>query len=412
VEFIKRRAVAAMRRSNVVHFADSTLRDGKQSPGASLTAEQRLQVAKAIEALGVDSIEAGFPASSPEEFEGVRLVARELSGCVVAAFCRTVARDIEVAKEALADRSVFRRAAILCIGASPLHRSKNLNLTKPQVIETAVKAVLAAQPEFQIITFAAEDAARAERDFLVQLYRETIQAGAVVIGFTDTVGLLVPQEAADWVRFIQDSVPELDRAAIAVHFHNDLGMACVNTLSALKAGADIAQATLNGIGERAGNAALEEVAVALAVRGEYFGRKSGLRLGQILAACRLHSQLTGMPAGPSKAVSGPNVFRTEAGMHQDGLMKDAAIYEPFPPALVGAAGWEIVLGRHSGHRGLRYRLERIGIRPTDDQLEGFFKTFKRCTPAHKEVGDGDLAQIWEHYLHYEGGGRSDAAAGH
>lgn len=278
-------------------------------------------------------------------------------------------------------------------------------MTRAEVVRAAVEAVACAQPEFQIITFGAEDASRTEPDFLLELYREAIQAGAVVVGFTDTIGRLTPDEAAHWVRRIQDGVPELDRACLAVHFHNDLGLATANTLSALRAGADIAQVTLGGIGERAGNAALEEVAVALAVRGDWVGKRTSLRLERLLETCRLHNRLTGLAPGPSKAVIGPNAFRTEAGMHQEGLLKDPAVYEPYPPSLVGADGWDIVLGRHCGRGGLRYRLGRIGIRPTDEELGRFFRHFKRWAASHREATDRDLAALWERFARESAGGK-------
>jgi len=397
IDAIRKRVVASMRRSGVVHFGDSTLRDGEQAPGAALDTESRVRVAQALEALGVDSIEAGFPASSREELEGVRAVARAVRSAVVAAFCRTVPADIDAAKEALAERSLRKRAAILCIATSPLHRTKNLGMTKAQVIRAAVEAVRYAQPDFQLVTLGAEDASRTEPDFLAELYREAIQAGAVVVGFTDTIGRLLPTEAADWVRRIQDAVPELDRACLAVHFHNDLGLATANTLAALEAGADIAQVTLGGVGERAGNAALEEVAVALAVRGDRIGRRTRLRLERLLETCRLHARLTGLEPGPSKAVVGPNAFRTEAGMHQDGLLKDPILYEPFPPSLVGAGGWQIVLGRHSGRRGLRHRLRAIGVEPSDEELDRFFERFKAFAAGRREVTDADLRTLWSRF---------------
>jgi 2-isopropylmalate synthase len=374
---VRQAVIARHRRSGTVLFSDTTLRDGEQMPGATLEPEDKLRIALELEALGVHSLDAGFPASSEADREAIRRMIGKVKKPVLTALCRTVEADIDAADEALAGNPVHKRGVSLFVGTSPLHRQYKLQKTEAQVLEIVGRTVAHAASKFAIVAFSPEDASRTEIDFLCRCYREAIAAGATTIGFPDTVGVLTPEKARDFLRRIQDGVPDIHRVLVAVHFHNDLGCAVANTLACVQEGANVVQCTINGIGERAGNASLEEVAMALALHPDQYQRRIKLDLSRLVPLCRLVAELTGIPLVPNKPVGGANVFATEAGIHQDGLLKNPDTYLPFRPEKVGAEGIRLVLGRHSGRRAVAHRLEQLGLAPTDALVATVLEAIKQ-----------------------------------
>ncbi|MBV9440215.1 MAG: pyruvate carboxyltransferase [Candidatus Eremiobacteraeota bacterium] len=346
-------------------FSDTTLRDGEQMPGVCLSVEHKVRLAALLAAARVDSIEAGFPACGPDEIAAIRRICAEVQGVVVLAFARARRADIDRAWEALRDARPHRRGVSVSIGTSPIHRGK-LRMSEPEVLAAIRDAVAYARQRFELIAFSPEDAPRTEPPFLAEVYRTAIAAGARVVGFPDTLGLLTPEKVRDAIAAI---VPLLGQARLVVHFHNDLGLAVANTLAAVEAGAHGVQCTVNGIGERAGNAALEEVALALALNAEQYGRHVRLDLETLTELSREVADVTGIALTPHKAVVGRNVFATSAGIHQDGLLKDEATYLPFAPALVGGPGVRLVLGKHSGRAGIAARMRAQGFEPTPRAVE-------------------------------------------
>ncbi|MFQ5491469.1 MAG: pyruvate carboxyltransferase, partial [Phycisphaerae bacterium] len=310
---VKRWVLRQQKRRPLVLISDTTLRDGAQMAGIRLDARQRTAIAAALAKAGVHSIDVGFPATSSMEADAVRKVVSQVRGPVMSVLARSCKEDVDLAGDVLAGLSPLKRAITLFIGTSPLHRKHKHEMSQAQIITAAVEAIQYAQSFFEIISFGPEDASRTEPEFLHQIYEEAIQAGAVSIGFTDTVGILTPGKAADAVRRIQDSVPSMNDAMLAVHFHNDLGLATANSLACVKAGANIVQGTVNGIGERAGNAPLEEVVLALSLNREEFGRQVTVDSGALYGLCQLVSKLTGVRPAANKPVVGDNIFRTEAG---------------------------------------------------------------------------------------------------
>lgn len=389
---VKQAVIQHHRRSRAVLFSDTTLRDGEQMPGATLEPDEKLRIAVALEAAGVHSLDAGFPASSPADVEAIRRIIAVVKKPVVTALCRTVNDDVDKAAEALEGRAPHKRGVSLFCGTSPLHREHKLGRSRADVLRLIADSIAYAAERFQIVAFSPEDASRTEVDFLCDVYREAIAAGATTIGFPDTVGILTPEKTRAFVRQIQDGVPNIDRALLAVHFHNDLGLAVANTLAGLAEGANVVQCTVNGIGERAGNAALEEVAIALALHGDQFHRTAKIDLTQLAPLCRLVSELTGIPLASNKPVAGRNIFATEAGIHQDGLLKNPDTYLPFRPECVGAAGIELVLGRHSGRRAVAHRMREIGIEADDAQVLAVLESIKQL-PKGTVIDDATLRQL-------------------
>jgi 2-isopropylmalate synthase len=352
-----------------VLISDTTLRDGVQMPGVRLRPEQKVTIAQALADAGIHSIDCGFPAAGDEEREGVRRIAEAVKGPTLSALARTVIADVELAAEALAPVSPLKRLITLFIGASPLHREHKHQMSKTQIIDTACRAIDHAQKYFEIISFGPEDASRTEPDFLCELYEQAIKAGAMSIGFTDTVGFLTPAKAADMVRRIQDNVPSMDDAMLAVHFHNDLGLATANSLACIQAGANVVQGTVNGIGERAGNVPIEEVVMALVLHEDEFKKKVTVNPRSLAGLCALVSKLTGFKPAANKAVIGRNVFRTEAGIHQDGMLAHPDTYMPFPPEMIGAGPVELVLGAQSGRSAVRHHLAATGLDVNEEHVE-------------------------------------------
>jgi len=374
---VKQAIIRHHRHSGAVLFSDTTLRDGEQMPGATLEPQEKLRIALALEAAGVHSLDAGFPASSAADAEAIRLMVGKVKGPVLTALCRTVKADIDVADQALYGNPDHKRGVSLFVGTSPLHRQYKLQKTRAEILALVSETVADAAEKFEIVAFSPEDASRTEKDYLTEVYRAAIDAGATTIGFPDTVGLLTPEQARDFIRHIQDSVPNLNKALLAVHFHNDLGMAVANTLACIDEGANVVQCTVNGIGERAGNACLEEVAVALKLHVDQYGRASRIDTTKLYALSHLVAELTGIRLAANKPISGRTIFATEAGIHQDGLLKNIDTYLPFRPELVGASGVELVLGRHSGRRAVAHRLEELGLRCTDSQVLEVLEGLKR-----------------------------------
>ena len=353
------------KRSRAVLFSDTTLRDGEQMPGATLDPEQKLQIALALEAAGVHSLDAGFPASSEADVAAIRKMTGVVRKPVLTALCRTLPDDIDAAERALDGNPVHKRGVSLFCGTSPIHRTQKLNKSKSQILKIITDSVGYAAKSFRIIAFSPEDASRTEMDFLCECYREAIDAGATTIGFPDTVGVLTPEKSADCIKAIQDGVPNIDRALLAVHFHNDLGLAVANTLASIQQGANVVQCTVNGIGERAGNAALEEVVMALALHPDQYERTFRMDPTKLSPLCSLVAELTGVSISRMKPIGGENIFATEAGIHQDGLLKNPDTYLPFRPEKVGADGIQLVLGRHSGRKAVSHRLEQLQILVSD-----------------------------------------------
>ena len=389
---IKDVVIGHHRRSEAVLFSDTTLRDGEQMPGATLEPDDKLRIALALERAGVHSLDAGFPASSRADIEAIQRMTGVVRKPVLTALCRTLTGDIDAAEEALSGNPPHKRGVSLFCGTSPLHREHKLNKSQAEIVRLVANTVSYAAERFLIVAFSPEDASRTERDFLCEVYREAIDAGATTIGFPDTVGLLTPDKARDFIRHIQDHVPNINRALLAVHFHNDLGLAVANTLACIKEGANVVQCTVNGIGERAGNAALEEVAMALVLHADEFGRTAKIDTTQLAPLCQLVAELTGIPLSANKPVGGANIFATEAGIHQDGLLKNPDTYLPYRPERVGAEGIRLVIGRHSGRRAVAHRLQELGVPLADEQVLEVLEAIKRL-PKGATIDDATLRRL-------------------
>jgi 2-isopropylmalate synthase len=359
-----------------VLLSDTTLRDGEQMAGVRLDPEQKVTLARALAAAGFDSIDAGSPAASAEEIEAVRRIAREVPRAFVTVHCRTVPNDIDKVVEAFEGVSDFRKGVTLFIGTSPIHREHKHRKSKAEIIDIAVKAIAYAKKFVRFVTFGPEDTARTEPDYLHEISREAIAAGATAVGFADTVGILTPEKAADRIKAIQDSVPNIGNALLAVHFHNDLGLGTANALACVAQGVNVVQGTINGIGERAGNTALEEVVMALKLHPEQYQRDCHVDPRQLHQLSRLAARLTGVRPSVNKAVVGENLFVTESGIHQDGLLKDPSSYVPFLPEEVGAPPIRLVLGKHSGRHGIRHLYRQRGKDLSDDQVERVLQHLK------------------------------------
>jgi 2-isopropylmalate synthase len=371
-----------------IEVFDTTLRDGEQSAGVNLHGEEKLEIALQLERLGVDVMEAGFPASSPGDFLAVQNIANTIRHSTVAALARSNRRDIDAVRDAL--RGAENPRIHMFLATSPIHMVHKLRMSSEQVIETAVESVKYAAAWCSNIEWSAEDATRSDWAFLVEVIEAVIDAGATVINIPDTVGYTTPQEYGDLLRFLRHRVPNLHRAKLSAHCHDDLGLAVANTLAAIEAGVDQVECTINGIGERAGNASLEEIAVALEIRGDVLKATTRLDLSQTVATSRLVSQLTGLVVPPNKAVVGANAFAHESGIHQDGVLKHAATYEIIRPELVGLDSNVMVLGKHSGRHAFREKCNALGYQLGDEELNELFRSFKVLTEHQKDITDADL----------------------
>lgn len=390
---MKRALIRMHKRRGVLFISDTTLRDGEQMPGINLTPDQKLQVAKALAEAGVHSIDAGFPAAAPSEIDAIQRIVREVQGPVFAAHARTVRSDIDAAARALDGLRAHKRAVNLFIGVSRVHREQKHRKSKAEIVRMATDAIQYARQFFHIISFGPEDASRTEADFLHEIYREAIAAGATTIGFADTVGVLTPEKATDAVRAIQDRVPNFGDALLGVHFHNDLGLATANTLACVAAGANVVQGTINGIGERAGNTALEEVVMALTVHAEQYRVRVTVDPRRLTELSQLVAKLTGVPVPANKAIVGANIFSTSSGVHQDGLLKDPETYLPFMPDEVGAGPIQLVLGKHSGRSAVRHRFRQCGMELADEQVQAVLEHLKQVAGAPLRRNDAELAEL-------------------
>jgi len=383
--------INAKTEKDLVYIFDTTLRDGEQCPGAAMSEDQKLEVAHRLEALGVDIIEAGFPISSPVQFKAVQRIAREIETPIIAALARAVRKDIETAAEALKDAR--RKRIHTFIASSPIHMKYKLGLEPNQVIEKAVEAVKIAKEFTEDVEFSPEDATRSEKEFLVELISRVIEAGATVINIPDTVGYTTPDEYYQLFRYLIEKCQDADKVIFSAHCHNDLGMATANSLAAVRAGARQIECTINGIGERAGNTALEEVVMAIYTRGEYFKVRTNIKTKEIMKTSILVRTVTGMVVQPNKAIVGDNAFAHESGIHQDGVLKNPLTYEIMTPESVGLASNKIVLGRHSGRHALKDKLIRLGYVLDEQQFEEVFYRFTELADKKKEVYDEDIVAI-------------------
>jgi 2-isopropylmalate synthase len=370
---------------------DTTLRDGEQSAGVNLNTLEKVEVAKQLERLGVDIIEAGFPAASRGDLQAVKMIADTIKGSSVTGLARANEKDIDAAWEALKGSSEPRLHVFLA--TSPIHMTYKLKMTTDQVLDTAVAAVTYAKKKFTHVQWSAEDACRSDKQFLVKIITEVINAGATVINLPDTVGYRAPEEYGSLFRYIRENVPNIEGVKLSAHTHDDLGLATANSLAAIENGADQIEGTINAIGERAGNAGLEEIAVALHIREDFYGASTRLKLDEIKRTSNLVSKLTGMIIPGNKAVVGNNAFAHESGIHQDGVLKEKTTYEIITPELIGVKTNRLVLGKHSGRHAFKNKAVEMGFELNDQKLNEGFKAFKDLADKKKEVTDEDIFAI-------------------
>ncbi len=370
---------------------DTTLRDGEQSPGASMNPDEKLRIARQLEKMGVDIIEAGFPVASDGDFASVRQIAQEVRGCQIAALARANAPDIERAWEAISAAAAPRIHTF--ISSSDIHLKYQLRKSRAEVLQEAIAAVSHACGYTRNVEFSPMDATRTDRGYLCELVEAVIAAGATTINIPDTVGYAIPEEFGDLIAMLFARVPNIRQALISVHCHNDLGLATANALAALKNGARQVECTINGIGERAGNSALEEVVMAIKTRQDLFGLHTGIRSEYIHQTSRLLTQITGIAVQPNKAIVGANAFAHESGIHQDGMIKEKTTYEIMTPQSVGISDTHIVLGKHSGRHAIANRLKKMGYALAEEEINNIFTRFKELADMKKEVFDEDLEAI-------------------
>ncbi|HEX7063086.1 MAG TPA: 2-isopropylmalate synthase [Woeseiaceae bacterium] len=377
--------------SDRIRIFDTTLRDGEQAPGCSMTLREKLKVARALAELGVDVIEAGFPAASPGDFEAVQAVAGEVTGPIVCALARCHPEDIEKAHAALSSAPHHRLHVF--VATSAIHREHKLKMAKEEILRRAAEAVRLARTFCADVEFSPEDASRTEPAFLAEVVTAAIEAGASTINIPDTVGYTVPPEFDGLFRYLTQHVPGIDGVTLSVHCHDDLGMAVANSLAAVNAGARQIECTINGIGERAGNCSLEEVVMALRTRTEFFGADTGIDTTRLYPTSRLVAGITGMPVPRNKAVVGENAFAHEAGIHQHGMLANRATYEIMRPEDVGFARSSLVLGKHSGRHAFRQRVRELGFDLDEFETNRAFLEFKKLADRKKELYDGDIEAI-------------------
>lgn len=376
---------------NRVLIFDTTLRDGEQSPGCSMTQPEKLRVAKALAELGVDVIEAGFPIASRGDWESVNTIAREVHGPIIAGLARCNREDIDQAWKALRDAP--RPRIHVFLATSAIHREYKLNMAKDEIIRTAVEGVKYAKSLCDDIEFSPEDASRTELEFLAQVVEAVIDAGATTVNVPDTVGYTVPEEFHEVFAYLKRNVRGIDAITLSVHCHDDLGMAVANSLAAVRAGARQIECTINGIGERAGNCSLEEVAMALKTRESFFGVTTNIHTQRLYPTSRLVSQITGMPIPRNKAIVGENAFAHESGIHQHGMLRHHSTYEIMRPQDVGLSRTNLVLGKHSGRHAFRERVKDLGFEIDEAELNRLFEEFKTLADRKKELFDGDIEAL-------------------
>jgi len=380
-----------------VMIFDTTLRDGEQSPGVSLSVEEKLEIARQLARMKVDVIEAGFPITSQGDFEAVRAIAQEIEGPIIAALARSTEVDIRRAWEAVSPAA--RPRIHTFVSTSEIHMKYMLRKEPAQVLKMSVEAVRLARELCPDVEFSAQDATRSDPEFLYRLIEAVIEAGATTINIADTVGYTMPGEFYKLIAGIRTNVPNIHRAVISVHCHNDLGMATANSLAAVEAGARQIECAVNGIGERAGNTALEEVVMALATRHDYYGVQTGIVTEQIARTSHLVSTFAGMPVQPNKAIVGSNAFAHESGIHQDGVLKRPETYEIMKPESIGLAKGRLVLGKHSGRHAFRDKLAEMGYNLSELDVDSLFIRFKALADRKKEITDRDIQAIVEDTLY-------------
>ncbi len=371
-----------------IRIFDTTLRDGEQSPGSSMNIEEKLLMARQLEKLGVDVIEAGFPVASPGDFESVKRIAETIRGCEIAGLARCEPDDIDSAGEAL--KGAAKPRIHVFIATSDIHMRHKLRKSAKEVLRDAVRSVEQACRYTDNVEFSAEDATRSDPAFLYEILQAVIEAGARVVNVPDTVGYTVPERFSRLIEGIRQNVPNIDQAIISVHCHNDLGLAVANSLAAIVAGARQVECTVNGIGERAGNTSMEEVVMALRTRHDFFNLGTRIVTEEIYPASRMLTSITGVSVQPNKAVVGANAFAHEAGIHQDGVLKHVMTYEIMTPQSIGRSSNELVLGKHSGRHAFRDRLHALGFDLQPDQLDNAFDRFKVLADKKKVIYDEDL----------------------
>jgi 2-isopropylmalate synthase len=376
---------------------DTTLRDGEQSPGASMNLAEKLEVAHALKDLGVDVIEAGFPIASPGDFEAVQAVARQVEGPIICGLARCHNEDIDRAGQAL--KGAKRPRIHVFLATSAIHREFKLHMQREEIVRRAVEGVKRAKSYCDDVEFSPEDAARTELDFLAEVVERVIEAGATTVNIPDTVGYAVPEQYAAAIRHLKEHVRDIDKAVISVHCHDDLGMAVANSLAAVHEGARQIECTINGIGERAGNCALEEVVMALRTRADYFQLETAINTPRLYPTSRLVSKITGLQVQRNKAIVGQNAFAHEAGIHQDGMLKERRTYEIMRPEDIGLGQNELVLGKHSGRHALRQRVRDLGYHLDETQLQQVFEAFKALADRKKLVYDADIEALAEAQIH-------------
>jgi len=379
-----------------IYIFDTTLRDGEQSPGVNLNTREKVEIAHQLEKLGIDRMEAGFPAASPGDLAAVNAVAKAVKNVSVIGLSRSRETDIDAVREAL--KGAQDPCIHIFLATSPIHRKYKLRMDKAQVLETAQSALRYASKYFSKIEFSLEDAGRTEYDFMAEMVSMAIKEGAYVVNIPDTVGYLNPSEYGAIFKFLKENVPDIEKVQLSAHCHNDLGMATANTLAAIQNGADQIEGTINGIGERAGNTAIEEVAMALATRESFFNATTSLQLTEIARTSRLVSKLTGMVVPGNKAIVGANAFAHESGIHQDGMLKEKTTYEIMTPESIGLKESKLVLGKHSGRHAFREKLVDLGYELEDQRLNDAFAKFKDLADKKKEVSDDDLLALLEERL--------------
>jgi 2-isopropylmalate synthase len=399
----------------MIHIFDTTLRDGEQSPGASLSIQDKITVAHQLARLRVDVIEAGFPVSSEVQFQAVKRIGQEVNGPTIAALARCVPVDIERAAQALETAAKPRIHTFAA--TSKIHLEKKFRKSEADILDMSIKGIEKARQYVDEVEFSPEDSSRTGKEFLFQIVEEAIRAGARVINIPDTVGYSNPSEFGDLITEIRSRVPNIENAILSVHCHNDLGLATANTLSAIQAGAQQVEVTVNGVGERAGNASLEEVVMALKTRADIYNAVTNIDTREITSSSRMISRLMGMPIQPNKAIVGANAFAHESGIHQDAVIKDSSTYEIMTPADVGLDSNQIVLGRHSGRHGLKKRLQDLGYQLSEDELNRVYDRFLDVADKKKEIfeedllaliaGEGGVQDIWTlNYFHILSGNKA------
>jgi 2-isopropylmalate synthase len=381
-----------MSKNRVIIF-DTTLRDGEQSPGASLTTKGKLEIARHLAGLKVDVIEAGFPISSPGDFEAVKAVSKDIKGPAICGLARCVKKDIDTAYRAVKDARKPRIHVFLA--TSKIHMKYKLKKAEDEILRLAVWGVKYAKGLVNDVEFSPEDASRTDREFLYRVVEAAIEAGAATVNIPDTVGYAMPSEFGSLIKGIKENVPNIDKCVLSVHCHNDLGLGVANSIAALQNGARQVECTINGLGERAGNASLEEIVMAIKTRKDIFKLSTAVRTQELHKTSQLVSRLTGIIVQPNKAIVGANAFSHEAGIHQDGILKRRTTYEILKPSDVGAEKTKLVLGKHSGKHAFKEHLKKLGFSLSEEEIKRTFEEFKILADKKKEVFDEDIIAIVE-----------------